>query len=75
MDTLHLPILRGRGVSWNPANRFERIRVDLDDSEGEPGPETVLLRDRTRSILAFNDSPDVGFEVGINPYRGCSHGC
>jgi DNA repair photolyase len=75
MQTLHLPVLRGRGVPWNPANRFERIHVDLDAPEGEPVPETVLLRDRTRSILAFNDSPDVGFEVGINPYRGCSHGC
>lgn len=75
MQTLHLPVLRGRGVPWNPANRFERIHVDLDFSEAEPGPETLLLRDRTRSILAFNDSPDVGFEVGINPYRGCSHGC
>jgi DNA repair photolyase len=35
----------------------------------------VLLRDRTRSILAVNDAPDVGFDVGINPYRGCAHGC
>jgi len=75
MDTLHLPVLRGRGVPWNPANRFERIRLDLDASEGGSDSETVVLRDRTRSILAFNDSPDVGFDVGINPYRGCSHGC
>ncbi len=45
--------------------------VDPDD----PPPETVLLEDASRSILARNDSPDVGFDVGINPYRGCSHGC
>jgi DNA repair photolyase len=76
-----LPVVRGRGVAWNPPNRFERISVELertrDDPEGDPPPlpETVLLRDRTRSILARNDSPDVGFDVGINPYRGCSHGC
>lgn len=76
-----LPVLRGRGVGWNPPNRFERLAVELDPepelAEGEEPlrPETVLLRDRTRSILAHNDSPDVGFDVGINPYRGCSHGC
>src|SRR5690606_17272479 len=35
----------------------------------------VLLQDTTRSILAWNDSPDVGFDVGINPYRGCEHAC
>jgi len=45
--------------------------TDPDD----PPPRTELLRDATRSILARNDSPDVGFDVGINPYRGCSHGC
>lgn len=44
-------------------------------NEDEVPPRTVLLRDASRSILAFNDSPDVGFDVGINPYRGCSHGC
>jgi DNA repair photolyase len=74
-----LPVVRGRGVGWNPRNRFERLEVELEHEpvEGEepPPPETVLLRDRTRSILARNDSPDVGFDVGINPYRGCSHGC
>ena len=71
--------MRGRGVGWNPPNRFERLAVELDpepeDGEEPLRPETVLLRDRTRSILAHNDSPDVGFDVGINPYRGCSHGC
>ncbi len=80
-SSFELPVVRGRGVGWNPPNRFERISVELelaqDDPEGDPPPlpETVLLRDRTRSILARNDSPDVGFDVGINPYRGCSHGC
>jgi len=36
--------------------------------------ETVLP-DRARSVITSNDSPDVGFEVSINPYRGCAHGC
>ena len=40
-----------------------------------PGRKTVFLRDRTRTILSFNESPDVGFRVAVNPYRGCEHGC
>jgi DNA repair photolyase len=72
-----LPALRGRGVSWNPANRFERLRVERDlwTDPDDPVPKTILLEDATRSILAFNDSPDVGFDAGINPYRGCEHAC
>jgi DNA repair photolyase len=72
-----LPTLRGRGASWNPPNRFERLHLDRSEwtDPDDPPPETVLLDDATKSILAHNDSPDVGFDVGINPYRGCSHGC
>lgn len=71
-----LPVVRGRGVGWNPPVRFERVWLEPDGwHEDEVLPRTVLLRDATRSILAHNDSPDVGFDVGINPYRGCSHGC
>ena len=65
---------RGRGAPLNPANRFERIAVELE----VPGPdrvETRLLRDDSRSIITRNDSPDVGFSASINPYRGCEHGC
>jgi DNA repair photolyase len=68
----------GRGAADNPKNRFERIEVepDLDEIEGEePRPETLYLRDHSRSIIARNDSPDIGFDASINPYRGCSHGC
>jgi DNA repair photolyase len=74
MTSTPLPVLRGRGASWNPPNRFERLHVELDP-EPEGRAETKVLRDRTRSILAFNDSPDVGFDAGVNPYRGCGHGC
>jgi DNA repair photolyase len=72
-----VPPLRGRGASWNPPNRFERLHLDREGwtDPDDPAPETVLLDDASRSILARNDSPDVGFNVGINPYRGCSHGC
>jgi DNA repair photolyase len=67
----------GRGAAGNPKNRFERIAVELDPyaSDDRPPPDTVYLRDRSRSIIARNDSPDIGFEASINPYRGCSHGC
>jgi len=65
---------RGRGTGSNPANRFEPMTVDLEG----PGPEKVatqLLADKSKSIIVRNDSPDVGFETSINPYRGCEHGC
>jgi DNA repair photolyase len=77
MTSNALPILKGRGTAWNPPNRFESIHVERDgwSDPDDPPPETVLLRDASRSILAYNESPDVGFDVGINPYRGCSHGC
>jgi hypothetical protein len=66
----------GRGAAGNPKNRFERIEVEPDETEGdEPRPETVYFRDHSRSIIARNDSPDIGFDASINPYRGCSHGC
>ena len=69
-------LVRGRGASWNPQNRFERIEyVRDDDAEEQPAPNTIFLRDPTRTIIAHNDSPDVGFESSINPYRGCEHGC
>jgi len=79
MDTPQrsLPVLRGRAVGWNPPNRFERLHVDREGwtDPDDPPPHTLLLEDRTRNILARNDSPDVGFDVGINPYRGCEHAC
>jgi DNA repair photolyase len=68
----------GRGAAGNPKNRFERIEVEPDPTELEEEglrPETVYLRDHSRTIIARNDSPDIGFDASINPYRGCSHGC
>lgn len=77
MQPVSLPTIRGRGASWNPPNRFERLHVDRSGwlDPDDPPPETVLLDDASRSILSRNDSPDVGFTFGLNPYRGCSHGC
>lgn len=75
--SMPLPVVRGRGVAANPPNRFERLHVDRSGwrDPDDPGPETRLLVDASRSVLSHNDSPDVGFDVGINPYRGCEHGC
>ncbi len=72
-----LPVVRGRGASWNPPNRFERLHLERDGwtDPDDPAPETEILEDATRSILSRNDSPDVAFDIGLNPYRGCSHGC
>ncbi len=69
--------MKGRGASWNPQNRFESLGYVLDDEaeRDESAPKTIYLRDPSRSIIATNDSPDVGFEASINPYRGCEHGC
>lgn len=78
----HWRSIVGRGAAGNPKNRFERIEVQIEvqpEREGadteEPRPETVYLRDASRSIIARNDSPDIGFDASINPYRGCGHGC
>ena len=70
-------MIRGRGASWNPQNRFERLEyvIDEDAEVDDATPRTIYLRDPTRTIIARNDSPDVGFETSINPYRGCEHGC
>jgi len=71
---------KGRGAAFNPPNRFEKLRfeplhVELDpDEAGRPIP-TTFYRDTSRTILAKNDSPDVGFTYSMNPYRGCEHGC
>ena len=67
--------VRARGSVENPRNRFEAQWIQLDgpllDDDGEPiEPRTMFLRDDTQSILAYNDSPDVSFDVGCSPYRG-----
>jgi len=71
------PKIKGRGSSENPANRFVKIEYIPDEDEIAQGvsPKTEYFRDTSRSIITFNDSPDVGFDAGINPYRGCEHGC
>ena len=75
----HQPF-KGRGAASNPAVRFEATTREAthdgwyEDEIVEHLTETVLP-DRARSVITTNDSPDVGFDQSINPYRGCSHGC
>ena len=75
---------KGRGAVSNPAGRFEHapsIAVhdgwDRPEDEAFPSlsPETTFLPDKTRNIIATNNSPDIPFEQSINPYKGCEHGC
>jgi len=76
--------IHGRGASWSPANRFEKLHLDVTDvdvvdpvaaAEERPRRATQFFRDATKTIIARNESPDVGFETSVNPYRGCEHGC
>ncbi len=70
--------IRGRGATKNPLNRFDEVAYVRDedwDEEEAPRPGTQYLSDASKSIIATNDSPDVGFDASINPYRGCEHGC
>ncbi len=72
--------VKGRGSADNPHNRFEIYRFErdpdsIDPDDEEPAPTTEFIADSSRSIIATNDSPDVGFDASINPYRGCEHGC
>ena len=70
--------IRGRGAADNPANRFVPLRLERDEEwnpEEDPSPATQFYRDATGSIINYNDSPDIGFNASINPYRGCEHGC
>ena len=75
---------RGRGATINPPSRFDRqeaapfddgwstLAADLADLPPLP---TTLTRDASRSVISWNDSPDIGFDRAVNPYRGCEHGC
>src|SRR5881392_3141679 len=72
------PTVRARGAAENPPNRFEKISLERDpdwNDPDEPAPQTQFFKDQSDSIITTNDSPDVGFEASVNPYRGCEHGC
>jgi len=67
-----------RGASGNPTNRFEQIHLERDEEwnpEDDQLLRTQFLIDHSATIIAYNDSPDIGFRASVNPYRGCEHGC
>jgi len=71
---------RGRGACSNAAGRYESERRDVFDDGWESFAElesfkTEVREEMARSIIATNDSPDIGFDQSINAYRGCEHGC
>jgi DNA repair photolyase len=69
---------KGRGAPSNPRGRFEQRWTEPDpewNHAEDPAPETRLLHDATGSVLSKNDSPDIPFDLSLNPYRGCEHGC
>ena len=78
---------KGRGATFNPANRFrgeQREAVDdgwttpVDEAGGvdDPPPlKTIVRTQSARAIITRNDSPDIPFTQSINPYQGCEHGC
>ena len=79
-------VYRGRGTNINPDGRFEKFSriTDNEDLEAMAQEEdlsngiqlvTQVHKDTSRTIISTNDSPDVGMDTTINPYRGCEHGC
>jgi len=75
---------KGRGAISNIAHRFERVQREADgdaldaaqfDDEELPPLATEVSFETAKSLLAWNDSPDIYFDRSINPYRGCEHGC
>jgi len=77
--------IKGRGTAWAIAHRFvHQTSEACDDGWGgldqqasleRVAPATQIIEERVKSILTSNDSPDISFDLSINPYRGCEHGC
>lgn len=71
---------RGRGARSNRSGRYEaKRREDFDDGwsslEELPGFETKVQEEAAKRAITKNNSPDIGFDQSVNPYRGCEHGC
>ncbi|MBD9483379.1 PA0069 family radical SAM protein [Pseudomonas sp. PDM14] len=71
---------RGRGTASNPHNRFAQTRSQVEDDgwyqdETPFTHATEVRRETAKTVISRNQSPDVGFDRSVNPYRGCEHGC
>ena len=79
----HGAVAKGRGATINPEGRFENFQREAYDDEWfqeppegeEAKPKTVIAIERVKTIITRNESPDLGFDRSLNPYRGCAHGC
>ena len=79
------PSPKGRGTVWAIEHRFTTRHHQAEDDgwgaldqaaqEECVAPGTQVIEQQVKSILAGNDSPDISFDLSINPYRGCEHGC
>ncbi len=77
--------VKGRGTGWSIVHRYARQSGECFDdgwgtldqaaTEDHLPRDTQIIEERVKSILSSNDSPDIGFDLSINPYRGCEHGC
>jgi DNA repair photolyase len=73
-------VFKSRGALSNPAGRFDANTIEkMDDGwyeeEAPDHLDETVSPDSARTIISTNASPDVGFDLSINPYRGCSHAC
>jgi DNA repair photolyase len=73
---------RGLASRTNVAGRFEQLTTEAVDDGWPADAEdevtqtpTTVTRESAKSILSWNESPDLGFDRSINPFRGCEHGC
>jgi DNA repair photolyase len=77
--------LKGRGTTWAIEHRYSKQQHEAFDDgwgtleqsahEEHVAPETQVIEQRVRSVVSENDSPDISFDLSVNPYRGCEHGC
>ncbi len=77
--------VKGRGTVWAIEHRFSQQStepcddgwglLDQQAQEERLTPATQVIEERVKSILSSNESPDIPFDLSINPYRGCEHGC
>ena|SRR5690606_14044796 len=67
--------MKGRGTDYNPANRYAPLTSEIEPEFIEIHADTQVSEEMARSIITYNQSPDIAFDRSINPYRGCEHGC
>jgi DNA repair photolyase len=74
-------VQKGRGATSNRTGRFEALTVErVDDGWGIadeelPPVQTTVQPEPAHSVITKNNSPDIPFDLSVNPYRGCEHGC